>query len=98
MRTANGVTAWARTADGWALNLDGSDAAVVFSLPRLEVRSSAQGWRSLCLLPNGTLRERAAGSTNSVVAAKAAALEQAGRMLGPVHAAALAALLATPGR
>ncbi len=87
------MSAWARTADGWALNVDGSDAAVVFSLPRLEIRSSAQGWRSLCLLPDGTLRERAGGSTNSVLAAKAAALEQAGQMLGPAHAVALAALL-----
>jgi hypothetical protein len=88
------MSAWARTADGWALNLDGSDAAVVFSLPRLEVRSSAQGWRSLCLLSDGTMRERAGGSTDTVLAAKAAAVEQAGRMLGAAHISALAALLA----
>ena len=87
------MSAWARTAEGWAVNLDGSNAALVFSLPRLEVRSSAQGWRSLCLLPDGTLRERA-GSAMGLVAAKAAALEQAGRMLGPAHLAALAALVA----
>ncbi len=92
------MSAWARTADGWALNLDGSDAAVVFSLPRIEVRSSAQGWRCLCLLPDGTLRERAGSSTDTVLGAKAAALEQAGRMLGPAHASALAALLEATAR
>lgn len=87
------MTAWARTADGWALNVDGSDAALVLSLPRLEVRSSAQGWRSLCLMPDGTLREHAGDAIGSVAAAKAAALEQAGRMLGAADAAALTALL-----
>jgi hypothetical protein len=92
------MSAWARTAEGWALNLDGSNAALVFSLPRLEVRSSAQGWRSLCLLSDGTLRERAEGSIGSVLAAKAAAVEQAVRMLGPAHASALAALLEPAAR
>jgi len=91
------MRAWARTADGWALNLDGSDAAVVFSLPRLEVRTSAQGWRSLCLMPDGTQRERPEGAADSLVAAKAAALRQAGRMLDPAQAAVLAALLAASG-
>jgi hypothetical protein len=52
------MTRWARTAEGWAVNLDGSDAGVVFSLPRVEV----QGWRLPCLLSDGTQRERAAGS------------------------------------
>ena len=89
------MTGWARTTDGWALNLDGSDASVVFSLPRLEVRCSPTGWHSLCLAPDGTLRERQGGSVNSVVAAKASALEQAGSMLGPEYAEAL---LAAAGR
>jgi len=83
------MSGWARTADGWAANLDGSDAAAVFSLPRLELRTSTVGWRSVCLLADGTLRESSNGLMGSVVAAKAAALEQAGRMLGPAHAAAL---------
>lgn len=86
------MTAWARTARGWAVNLDGSDAAVVFSLPRLEIRATAQGWRSLCLLADGTLREMAGGSMGGMHAARIAALEQAERMLGPAHAAALASL------
>lgn len=88
------MTAWARTAEGWALNVDGTDAARVFSLPRLEVRSTAHGWRSLCLMPDGTVRDRPGGTAGTVSAAKAVALEQAGRMLGPGDAAALAALLA----
>lgn len=88
------MTAWTRTTEGWAINVDGSDAARVFSLPRLEVRSTPRGWRSLCFMPDGTLRDRPE-SAETVSAAKAAALEQAGRMLGPMHAAALAALLAS---
>jgi len=87
MQTADGVHAqvgtWARVADGWALNLDGSDAGACFSLPRLEVHPSAPGWRSLCLLADGTRSERGGGLADSMPAAKAAALAQALRMLGP---------------
>jgi hypothetical protein len=79
------MSAWAKVAGGWALNLDGSDAAATFSLPRLEVRGSTRGWRSLCLLANGTVSERPGDLADSMPAAKAAALEQAGRMLGPAH-------------
>jgi len=86
------MTAWVRTTDGWALNVDGSDAALVFSLPRLELRSSSRGWRSLCFLADGTQREHAGGSADSLMAAKAQALLQAGGTLGPAHAAALLAL------
>jgi hypothetical protein len=88
------MTAWARTADGWALNLDGTDASRVFSLPRLEVHSSAQGWQSRCLMPDGTMRDHVGSPAASVAAAKEAALAQAARMLGPAHAASLASLLA----
>ena len=87
---------WARTTEGWAVNLDGSDAGAVFSLPRLEVRSSPQGWRLLCFLADGTRRERAGGPLDSAAAAKAAAIGNAGRLLGPEHAAAVAALLGAP--
>ena len=83
------MSTWARTTDGWALNLDGSDGALVFSLPRLELRSSSTGWRSLCFLVDGSPRERAAGSADSLMAAKAAAIEQARALLGPAHAGAL---------
>ena len=55
------MSGWARTTDGWAMNLDGSDGAQVFSLPRLELRSSSKGWRSLCFLADGSQREVAGG-------------------------------------
>jgi len=83
------MSGWARTTDGWAMNLDGSDAALVFSLPRLELRSSPRGWRSLCFLVDGSQREVAGGSAESLVAAKASAVEQARGLLGPDRAAAL---------
>jgi hypothetical protein len=86
------MTAWVRTTDGWALNVDGTNAALIFSLPRLELRSSSRGWRSLCFLPDGIQREQAGGAEDSLMAAKAAAVTQAGRMLGPVYAAALLAI------
>ena len=86
------MSAWARTTDGWAVNLDGSNAAHVFSLPRLELRSSSKGWRSLCFLADGTQRECAGGKADSLMAAKAEAVAQAGPVLGPTHAAALLAL------
>jgi len=92
------MIAWSRIAEGWALNLDGSAAAAVFSLPRLEVRSSTRGWRSLCLLPDGSVWEHAAGPEASVQSAKVAAVEQARLMLGPADAAALHAALVSPSR
>jgi len=67
------VSGWTRVAGGWALNLDGSDAAAVFSLPRLEVHPSAQGWRSLCLLQDGTRTDRLGRQEDSVQVARAAA-------------------------
>jgi hypothetical protein len=90
------VSAWGRIQDGWALNVDGSSASKGFSLPRLEVRSSAKGWLSLCLFPDGTRCEHALPSSGSVADAQAATVEQARGMLTPEHAAALAHLLATP--
>ncbi len=83
------MSGWARTTDGWAMNLDGTDGALHFSLPRLELRSSSKGWRSLCFLVDGSQREVAGGSAESLLAAKALAVEQARALLGPGHAAAL---------
>lgn len=73
------------------MNLDGSDGAQVFSLPRLELRSSSRGWRSLCFLPDGSQREIAGGSADSLMAAKAIAVDQARGILGPDYAARLPA-------
>ena len=83
------MSAWAKVEGGWALNLDGSDAGATFSLPRLELRGSARGWRSVCRLADGTVRERLGDLTDSMPSAKAAALEQAVRLLGPARVAAL---------
>lgn len=77
------MSGWARTTEGWALNLDGSDAGAGFSLPRLEVRSSSRGWQSLWFSQDGSRRERPPGSTDSLVAAQAAALELAGLSAAP---------------
>jgi hypothetical protein len=83
------MIAWARTTVGWALNLDGSDGSLVFSLPRLELVSSSRGWRSLCFLPDGSRREVAAGPADSLLAAKALAVEQARGLVGPAFTGAL---------
>jgi hypothetical protein len=72
------------------MNLDGSDGGLVFTLPRLELRSSSRGWRSLCFLADGSQREIPGGAADSLMAAKAAAVDQARGILGPTHAAALA--------
>jgi hypothetical protein len=85
-------TTWARTTDGWALNVDGSDAAQAFSLPRLELRSSSRGWRSLCFLADGQQQEQPGGAESTLMAAKAAAVTQAARLLGPAYASALLAI------
>jgi hypothetical protein len=85
------VSAWARVPFGWALNLDGSNAALGFSLPRLEIRSTGAGWRSECLTLDG--RRLACGGEylGGVAAAMATALAQAEQLLGPAHATALRA-------
>lgn len=76
------MSAWARTTDGWAMNLDGSDGALVFSLPRIELQSSSRGWRCFCFLANGSRREWACGPVDSLAAAKALAAEQAQGFIG----------------
>ena len=58
----------------------------------LELRSSSRGWRSLCFLADGSQREIPGGSADSLMAAKAAAVDQARGILGPLHAAALPAV------
>jgi hypothetical protein len=77
------MIAWARTADGWALNLDGTDGSRSFSLPRLELHSGPAGWTGICHLPDGTSRSSAIVAAPTVLAAKRAAVEEARRTLGP---------------
>ena len=83
------MISWERISDGWAVNMDGTNAALVFSLPRLEIHSSPRGWRSECLMLDGTRRECGGVYLGGVAAAQATALAQALPMLGGAHAAAL---------
>jgi hypothetical protein len=85
--------AWVRTADGWAVNLDGTDASRDFTLPRIELHSGAGGWTAVCHLEGGSSRTLAIGSAASALLAKRAAVERALAVLGDAHAAALRALL-----
>jgi hypothetical protein len=87
------MTGWARTGDGWALNVDGTDAATRFSLPRLELHSSGQGWECRCLLPGGGAH-RTRGARGSAAAAKRATVEEARGVLGVEYASVLDELLA----
>jgi hypothetical protein len=91
--TAQGVAppAWGRTPRGWALNLDGSDAAQ-FTLPRLEIEQSPKGWLCRCRLRNGTSHDQLDDSGSIAVAQRTAAQLAQGRVDG-VHAAVLAAIL-----
>jgi hypothetical protein len=86
------MTGWARTADGWAFNVDGTDAAMGFSLPRLELHSSAQGWQCHCLLTDGR-SHRTRGPTGSIAAAKQTTIEEARTVLGAEYAGVLDELL-----
>jgi hypothetical protein len=79
---------WAKTGDGWALNLDGTDAGAGFSLPRLELHSGSRGWTWVCHLPDGTSRVQQ-GAADSIATAKRLAVEQARGMLGATYASAL---------
>src|SRR5574342_999377 len=85
---------WARTRDGWALNLDGSDAAAGFSLPRLELHASPAGWQCVCHLPDGTSLRPPQARADPISSAKSAALREARSVLGSSYAGVLDALLA----
>jgi hypothetical protein len=80
---AGKMSAWTRTADGWAMNLDGTDGLLAFSLPRLELRSTRAGWRGLHFLADGRCREWACAAEDSLRAAKATAMEEVRRFADP---------------
>jgi hypothetical protein len=87
------MTAWVRTEDGWAVNLDGTDAAREFALPRLELHSGSHGWTCVCHLEDGTTRPLVMGPASTAAAARRAAVEHALAALGPPYEAALRKLL-----
>ncbi len=93
-----GKVAWRRTRDGWAVNLDGTSAAVVFALPRIELRVGPQGWECACHLANGTSVRVPVGHAATITGAMRAAGEGSVEALGPEYDGELRALLAsTPG-
>jgi hypothetical protein len=84
---------WVRTADGWAVNLDGSDAAATFALPRVELHSGPRGWTGVCHLEGGSSRPLPVDGAASLAEAKRAAIEGASRAVGDRWEGALRALL-----
>ena len=90
------MTTWCKTSDGWAVNLDGTNATTEFRLPRIELHSGPKGWTCICHRPNGTSLKLALGEAPSAQAAKHTAAE-AMLALGTKYDAELLALLAHPG-
>jgi hypothetical protein len=86
---------WCKTPDGWAVNLDGTDASAEFSLPRIELHSGPCGWTCVCLRQNGTFVKLPLGIGASAEPAKHAAAE-AMLALGTGYDPQLLALLARP--
>ena len=76
------MSGWVRVGSSWAMNLDGSDAAAIFSLPRLEVHPTAHGWRTLCLRQDGTRSDRLGRAAGTVYEARAAAEAAWSKALG----------------
>lgn len=87
------MSGWARTPDGWAVNLDGTDAAREFSLPRIELHSGARGWTCVCHLEGGTSQPLPVRAAASAAEVKRAAVEAARAALGDRYAEALRPLL-----
>jgi len=85
---------WGRTEYGWAVNLDGTDAASGFALPRVELRSSPRGWLCACHLPDGMSRTVTLGYPAGVGEAMRLAIEGSLGAFRGQHAAGLRALLA----
>jgi hypothetical protein len=77
------VTRWSRITGGWAVNLDGSDAALGFSLPRVEVRSTPSGFRSACFFADGRQTEWTQPYAGGAEATMQEALARAQRLLTP---------------
>ena len=89
------VISWCKTPDGWAVKLDGTDAGVEFSLPRIELHSGTNGWTCECHRQNGTFLRLPLGAGASARAAKHSAAE-AMLALGTGYDAQLLALLGEP--
>jgi hypothetical protein len=89
---------WMRTEHGWALNLDGTDAAKGFSLPRIELHTSPRGWTCVCHLGDGTSRLVPMAKVTTAAAAMQAGIEGSLLAVGSQYEPQLRALLAAPAR
>ncbi len=79
------------------MNLDGTDAAMTFTLPRIELRSSPRGWACVCHLDDGTSRLVPLGDSVSAAAAKRAGIEGSlMAVVGTQYQPELRALLLAP--
>ena len=87
---------WMRTEHGWAMNLDGTDAAQAFSLPRIELHTSPRGWTCVCHLGNGTSRLVPLANPTTAAAAMRAGMEGSLLAVGAQYEPELRALLAPP--
>ncbi len=87
------MASWVRTEDGWAVNLDGTDAAAAFTLPRLELHSSPRGWACVCHLANGATRTVPLGPSTTIAAAMRAAVQDGLLALGARYESGLRDLL-----
>jgi hypothetical protein len=85
---------WSQTDDGWAVNLDGTNAGLQFTLPRIEIRSSSRGWFCACHLANGTSRLVPLQDAPSVTEAMRAGIEACLPAVGAEYHLALRELLA----
>jgi hypothetical protein len=80
------VISWCRTLEGWALNLDGTNAAHAVSLPRVELHSGPAGWTCICHRANGTTVKLPLGVGATAQVAKRAAAEAMLALGTPYHA------------
>ncbi len=87
------MSGWARTEDGWAVNLNGTDAERQFALPRIELHSGPHGWTCACHLEGGTSLALEIGPAATAAQARRAAIESALAALGERYEAALRKLL-----
>lgn len=84
---------WSRIENGWAVNLDGTNAATEFTLPRIEIRSSTHGWTCACHLGNGMSRLVPLGNPSSAAAAMRAGMEASLDSVGAEFEPGIRALL-----
>jgi hypothetical protein len=75
------------------VNLDGTNAAREFTLPRIELHAGARGWTSVCHFQDGTSRRLPVGDASTLAAAKLAVIEEALLALGTRYHVQLRTLL-----